>query len=321
VKKEKMERKTTEKALIMVFIVAITMAVSVGIASAYYPERDGTVGYWHFDEGIGTIAYDSSGQGNNGAIYGATWTSGKCGKALSFDGIEDYVDVADSPNLNPSSAVTVEALVNLDSLDRHQKILLKGTGEGVTWSYNMGIGTQNKAYFGVYLSTYQNYVYSKTTLEAGKWYHIVGAFDGSTRDVRIYVNGVLEGSIVGDGTTILVSSPRSLQIGAMYRYTTPEMFLDGIIDEVRILNRYLSAEEIEEDYESTAGATVSANVIIKPETLNLASKGLFTAFITLPESYNIADIDISTVVCEGAPAVKGMVANDNKYIATFDRDI
>ena len=63
---------------------------------------------------------------------------------------------------------------------------------------------------------------------------------------------------------------------------------------------------------------ISANVTIKPETLNLASKGLFTAFITLPEPYNITDIDISTVVCEDAPAVKGIVADDNKYIAKFN---
>jgi hypothetical protein len=66
--------------------------------------------------------------------------------------------------------------------------------------------------------------------------------------------------------------------------------------------------------------TIIAGIEIKPETLDLNSKELFTAFITLPESYNIADIDISTVVCEGAPGVKGMVADDNKYIAKFDRE-
>jgi hypothetical protein len=59
-------------------------------------------------------------------------------------------------------------------------------------------------------------------------------------------------------------------------------------------------------------------ITIEPETLNLASKGGFTAFIRLPEPYNIADINISTVVCEGAPAQKGTVAGDNKYIAKFD---
>ena len=65
---------------------------------------------------------------------------------------------------------------------------------------------------------------------------------------------------------------------------------------------------------------IPANIVIKPETLNLKSKGVFSAFITLPEPYNITDINISTVVCEEAPAVKGMAAGDNKYIAKFDRE-
>jgi uncharacterized repeat protein (TIGR01451 family) len=63
----------------------------------------------------------------------------------------------------------------------------------------------------------------------------------------------------------------------------------------------------------------SAYIDIKPETLNLASKGAFTAFITLPESYKITDIDISTVFCEGAPAVKGMIA-DGTFIAKFNTE-
>ena len=65
---------------------------------------------------------------------------------------------------------------------------------------------------------------------------------------------------------------------------------------------------------------IPANVTIKPETLNFKSKGLFTAFISLPEPYNITGINISTAVCEGAPAVKGMAADNNKYIAKFDRE-
>lgn len=66
---------------------------------------------------------------------------------------------------------------------------------------------------------------------------------------------------------------------------------------------------------------IPATVRIEPETLNLASKGEFTAFITLPEGYDVANIDVSTVVCEGAPAVKGMVSEEDKgtYIAKFNR--
>ena len=64
--------------------------------------------------------------------------------------------------------------------------------------------------------------------------------------------------------------------------------------------------------------TENMTVIIKPETLNLASKGVFTAFILLPEEYDVRDINMSTVVCEDAPAVRGIVAG-NIYIAKFKR--
>lgn len=46
---------------------------------------DGLVAEWHFDEGSGSVLYDSSGNGNDGAIYGATWVEGKFGRALEFD--------------------------------------------------------------------------------------------------------------------------------------------------------------------------------------------------------------------------------------------
>jgi hypothetical protein len=64
--------------------------------------------------------------------------------------------------------------------------------------------------------------------------------------------------------------------------------------------------------------TIEATVRIEPETLNLASKGVFTAFITLPEGYEVADIVVSTVLCQGASAIKGIVAG-NKFIAKFNR--
>ena len=64
----------------------------------------------------------------------------------------------------------------------------------------------------------------------------------------------------------------------------------------------------------------SVDIEIKPETLNLNSKGLFTAFIDLPEPLDEEDINISTVFCEGAPAVDAMMADDSKLIVKFDRE-
>lgn len=72
----------------------------------------GISGMWHFDEGSGSIAHDSSGNGNNGTIYDATWTSGISGSALSFDGIDDYVEIPDSDSLDITGAITVEAWMN-----------------------------------------------------------------------------------------------------------------------------------------------------------------------------------------------------------------
>jgi glucose/arabinose dehydrogenase/esterase/lipase superfamily enzyme len=65
-----------------------------------------------FDEGTGTVLTDSSGNSNNGAISGATWTTqGRFGKALSFDGVNDWVTVADANTLDLTTAMTLEAWV------------------------------------------------------------------------------------------------------------------------------------------------------------------------------------------------------------------
>ncbi|MFQ6120757.1 MAG: hypothetical protein ACE5KE_12850 [Methanosarcinales archaeon] len=76
-----------------------------------YPDRNGTVAYWTFDEGSGNIAHDISGNGNDGSVYGASWTSGKVGKALDFDGSNDYVDTHQASNCpfhGPNSNYTIE---------------------------------------------------------------------------------------------------------------------------------------------------------------------------------------------------------------------
>ena len=72
------------------------------------------VGYWKFEEGSGTIVADSSGYGNNGNTYGPSWVDGKIGKALNFDGNDDYVDFGNSNSLNTTS-ITVSFWLNLAS--------------------------------------------------------------------------------------------------------------------------------------------------------------------------------------------------------------
>jgi len=64
-----------------------------------------------------------------------------------------------------------------------------------------------------------------------------------------------------------------------------------------------------------------ASVKITPETIKLSSKGTFTAFITLPKGFDVRDIDVSSLMCEGAPAVKAMISKKDggTLIAKFNR--
>ena len=96
---------------------------------------------------------------------------------------------------------------------------------------------------------------------------------------------------------------------------------NGIGDTPYSINSDKDNYPLMQPFENYFAQTLAANIVIKLETLNLNSKGKFTAFIMLPDGYNVADIDISTVVCEVAPAVKGMVSEEDNgtYIAKFNR--
>jgi chitodextrinase len=80
------------------------------------PASDGLVAAYSFDEGAGLSVSDASGNANGGAITGATWTQGRFGGALAFDGDHSFVTVADSNSLDLSSAMTLEAWVHPKAL-------------------------------------------------------------------------------------------------------------------------------------------------------------------------------------------------------------
>ncbi|MFQ6061968.1 MAG: hypothetical protein ACE5J9_02170, partial [Methanosarcinales archaeon] len=104
----------TKIPLIPISILIILLFIPI-LATAQTP-NNGLVALWHFDENKGTIAHDSSPNHNNGIIHGATWTKGKFGYALQFDGKNDYVQVPDSASLDITDTITIEAWVKLGKL-------------------------------------------------------------------------------------------------------------------------------------------------------------------------------------------------------------
>jgi thermitase len=196
------------------------------------------VSWWKFDEGTGTTAYDSAGN-NNGTIYRATWTTGKIGGALSFDGVDDYIKVPDDSSLDVSASFTFAFWMYVDEGNPGGTVISKDGSEDTTGAYN------------IYYDRSHRYVWYETNNESpwlvsgensitmGAWNHIAITFNGSASpSMRIYVDGIEKASASPPAPGVL---PTCLMIG---RRGDSDAFFNGKLDDVRIYNRALSAEEL-----------------------------------------------------------------------------
>jgi hypothetical protein len=201
----------------------------------------GLVGYWKLDEGAGTIAYDSSGYDNDGTIYGAIWVNGKHGKALSFDGEDDYVEVPDSPTLDIENEITIAAWIKINSLPGSYAAHLVGKAyESDDWdgNYWIALGPNGEWSFS-FAPAGQSAIdhWSTGTLETNKWYHIAATFNDANDIVKLYVNDTLDSQFVETNSMVTDDFPLLMAKGGLW-------YFNGILDEVRIYNRALSEEEI-----------------------------------------------------------------------------
>ncbi|HOV30015.1 MAG TPA: LamG domain-containing protein, partial [Candidatus Dojkabacteria bacterium] len=215
-------------------------ALSKGI---FDRKNDGLVSYWNMDETSGTSVKDSIGI-NNGTATGTTIVDGKVNKGRSFNGTSDYVVIPSSTTLNLSTTdFTLEAWINTSKVTAFGEII----GKGINTDYEIMVTDTGKIRFLVGDGGSIKEFDSTTTLQVGKWYHIVGVKTGSNTTGKIYINGMLDSTSTSFGDTATGNSSNSLLIGA--RSTgTPQLYFTGIIDEAKIYNRALSATEIAIEY-------------------------------------------------------------------------
>jgi len=207
----------------------------------------GLVGYWAFEEGSGNIAYDVSGYANNGTFgtYMVTstdaWTTGKIGQALQFDGTDDYVDCGTGSSLDITDAITLEAWVKAEAFVSDAGIIGKNYGDSV-YPYFLWVMSDGKVRLNSYGvdAEHRWLILSSQPITTGSWYHIVGTFN--TANANLYINGEAE-TPVGVGYP-LPTNTKDVWIG---KYVYLDSF-NGVIDEVRIYNRALSAAEIRYHY-------------------------------------------------------------------------
>jgi N-acetylneuraminic acid mutarotase len=254
-------------------------ATSTGLTAASFSLTNTPMGLvsWYRAEGD---ASDAQGT-NNGTIHGGvTFAAGKVGQAFNFDGSTGYVDLGNPASLNPAT-ITVEAwwfgahLVG----DGNNPIVDKGFTSHTSPYYQYHLGVAGDQYpltpgaidFAVSVGGNPYYAIDTThPYIVGAWNHIAGTYDGHT--VALYLNGQLVASTATPGGPI-DTYPSNAEIGGLSNLKTPDAYLPGLIDEVKIYNRALSAAEVQADYAGDTGLLAARRSVVGL-TLRLPRRGL-----------------------------------------------
>jgi hypothetical protein len=270
-----------------------------GFATEYVAAQlqNGLVGYWSFDDGTGTIASDSSGNGNTATLVnGPIWTSGEIAGALSFDGVDDYVAFASQHQSTISISAWVYAQATPGSLFPRiidmpgYVLLLAESGAPNSNSMSLGFRSRRSSQDGVWNTPANSMAYNS-------WNHVAVVYDSSStsNNADLYINGVKQ-------TISKITSPQGTQTanegaGIIGNRIPLNRGWEGLIDELRVYNRALSAAEIVSLYDqgnrgpfnfslansmslsatqgSSATNTITASLVSgSPEPVSLSASGL-----------------------------------------------
>ncbi len=204
--------------------------------------REGLVALW---PGEGN-ANDIVGTNNGTLVNGAGFATGIVGQAFSFDGTS-YVTIPGSPLLDTLvSNITVETWIKANQLTANSNwkgIVTKGNA---SWRLQGMSGTKTVHWAVDGVSN--PWLAGTRNVNDGQWHHVAGVYDGM--NMYLYVDGTLDVSQAGTGTIAQNSYP--VHIGG--NAEASGLLFNGLIDEVSIYNRALTASEIQADYEAGKGS-------------------------------------------------------------------
>ena len=205
----------------------------------------GLIAGYAFDEATGGAATDASGNDRTGTIFGATWTGGRFGSALSFAGSGARVDL---PALGTfyDTGFTYEAWVKPRIAKTDVAVVGSWVG-GDDGGPMIWVDNVSGRYFLTMNKGFGNYLDSGRAPVPGEWHHVAASFDGLT--ARFYVDGVetANRSYFGD-----VGNSNTWRVGAYG--PAPAGYFDGLIDEVRIYDRALAPAQIAADVDRPVGS-------------------------------------------------------------------
>jgi len=199
---------------------------------------DPTLVTWlKLDDASGPSAADASGYGHSGALTnGPTWTTGQLAGGLKFDGTNDYLQIANptAAELNPTSAISLAAWINPSSWGSNRRIIQKGATDN---QYRL---TAENGVLKFHIAGLSAATLTVALPAVGKWTHVAATYDGAK--MSIYVNGVLAAQ--QNSTGVIKVTADELAIGRKPGSTLAGNYFAGVMDDVRIYSRAITASEV-----------------------------------------------------------------------------
>jgi Concanavalin A-like lectin/glucanases superfamily len=215
-------------------------AVAAATTGAAPTTPPGLVGAWAFAEGAGTTTADASGKGNSGTLMGASWTTqGRYGNALSFNGTNSLVRVADSASLDLTTAMTLSAWIRPTASQSGWRTIFQRQVDAYFLNASNSDGPLRPSGGGTFGGNTQ-YLSGPTANPVNAWTDVAFTYDGATQ--RLYINGTQVASRATTGAIQTTDNP--LWIGGNSPYGE---YFQGLIDEARVYNRALTQAEIQSD--------------------------------------------------------------------------
>jgi len=256
----------------------------------------GLVAAYSFDEGTGSTVADGSGNGNNGTISGASWTtSGKYGSGLMFDGTGARVTAADAASLHLTTRMTLEAWVNPAAVSNTWRDVIYKEND----NYFLEATSDNNDVpaGGGTIGGADAVAYGTAPLATNTWTHLAVTYDGAT--LRLYVNGAQVSSQAQTGN--IATSTNPLQIGGD---SINGQYFQGTIDEVRVYNRALTAAQIQTDMNTAIGMPSVLTVAISGAQLTISWPNSSTAYVL-----EVADSLSPPITWNPAPEPQTVIGN------------
>lgn len=193
-------------------------------------------GMWHLDYIVGNQVRDSSRELNHGTVFGASLVDGVISQALSFDGVDDYVEIPDHPTLDISGNGSLEFWLKSPAWEVGPIVMKGETTSSLAMNYAAWSYANGKPTFFIGDGVGPNTVPILTPLSINTWYHILFTWDGTK--LRIYLDGVEH------NTANQTRTPAPNTDKLMIAWTGMSgHYANIVIDELRIYTRALDATD------------------------------------------------------------------------------